>query len=244
MLLLMIWAALGAAAIGGAVGLLMPAPVYRLAVDEGYRSDCHACGEPLRWFDPRGRCWSCGARHGPPAGAPGAVAAVLCGVLAAVLGTRPELPPLIAVTIVGVFLGAVDAAAQRLPDIVVLPAVGAAVLWFGLVAAATGEWGNYGRALLAGLAYAGVYLVLALLPKGDIGLGDIKLGLLLGLCLGWFGWLVVVYGALLPWLVNAPVALVQWARKGSEASVPFGPAMLFGAYLTLVVVEIAHRALA
>lgn len=242
MLLQMIWAAVAAALVGGVAGYLMPGPAYRLSVPEGTRSECAECGEPLRWADVRGQCWSCGVRLGPPAWLPASAAAAACAVLAVALGPRPELPPLMAVTILGVLLGAVDLAAERLPDLLVLPGIGAAVLWYGLLAIATGDWGSYGRALLAGLAYAGIYFVMALLPGGQLGLGDVKLAALLGICLGWFGWALVGVGAALPWLVNAPVAIVLFLRRGPGTSMPFGPSMLAGAFLTLVIVLGSRRA--
>jgi leader peptidase (prepilin peptidase)/N-methyltransferase len=145
------------------------------------------------------------------------------------------LVPLLLVGLLGVLLGAIDLAAERLPDVLVLPGLVAAAVALAVIAALTGAWGSWGRALVAGLAYAGTYLLLALLPGGQLGLGDVKLAALLGMCLGWFGWPLVVVAILLPWLVNAPVALVLLVRRGG-GSMPFGPAMLVGAYLSLVLV--------
>src|SRR5688572_13860380 len=111
MLLRMSWgAAVGTSVVGGAAGYLMPGAVYRLSVETGARSECAACGEPLRWLDLRGRCWSCGVRHGPPPWLTAVVTAIACAALAAVLGPRPELPPLIVLTVLGVLLGTVDLA--------------------------------------------------------------------------------------------------------------------------------------
>ena len=96
-------------------------------------------------------------------------------------------------------------------------------------------------AALAGGALAGGYLLPALLPNGPLGLGDVKLAGVLGLVLGWLGWRHVLAGAALPHLLNGPVVLVLLAtgraRRGS--ALPFGPALLVGALLAVVVVRLA-----
>ena len=229
---MIVWAA---AAVGAVAGALLATPAYRLSVPAGHRAGCDACGQPLAWIDRPGRCRRCGTRVGPHPWLLSALAAAVCAGLAWAVGPRPALIPLMLVGVLGVLLGAVDIAAERLPDVLVLPGVALAVLGFGVIAAFTADWTSWGRALAAGLAYMVGYFVLALLPGGQLGLGDVKLAALLGLCLGWFGWPLLVAGVLLPWLVNAPVAMYLLVRRGG-GSMPFGPAMLVGAGLTLVVV--------
>jgi leader peptidase (prepilin peptidase)/N-methyltransferase len=53
------------------------------------------------------------------------------------------------------------------------------------------------------------------------------------------GWREVVWGALLPWLVNAPavLALVLLGRVGRKSRLPFGPAMLVGSLVAVGVVS-------
>ena len=93
------------------------------------------------------------------------------------------------------------------------------------------------RALAAALALSGGYLVLALLPGANLGMGDVKLCALLGLLLGWLGWDAVLLGALLPHLINGPVALALLLarRAGRKTELPLGPALLAGALLAVVV---------
>jgi leader peptidase (prepilin peptidase) / N-methyltransferase len=224
----------GAALLGGLVGALFAVPAYRLSVETGNRATCATCDRRLGWVG-RGRCGGCAARLGPRPWLLAAVGAAFCAGLAARLGLRPELAPLTFVVLLGVLLAAVDLAAERLPDVLVLPGTAVAVAGFTLIAALTGEWGDLGRGLLAGLAYAAGGFVMALLPGAPLGLGDVKLALLLGLCLGWFGWPLVFAGVLLAWVVNLPFALVMLVRRGRKGSLPFGPAMLAGAYLAIVV---------
>jgi leader peptidase (prepilin peptidase)/N-methyltransferase len=83
-----------------------------------------------------------------------------------------------------------------------------------------------------GAAYLGLYMI----PGGNLGFGDVQLAVLLGMLLGALGWPEVVWGAALPWLINAPVLLVLLLRRrvGRRSRVPFGPSMLAGALLSVV----------
>ncbi len=224
--------------VGVAVGIFLVRPAYRLSVPAGdaARATCHRCGAPVAgWLSARG-CPRCRARLGPLSWATGAV----CGLAFAGIGWRfglvPELLPYLALTALGVLLAAIDLACLRLPDVLVKPAfmVGAAVL-VGLAAVLPG-WSSLLRAGLAAGALSGGYLILAILPGAALGYGDVKLAGLLGLFLGWLGWGEVLAGALLPFVINGVVALGLLAarRVTRHTLVPFGPAMLLGAWLAVV----------
>jgi leader peptidase (prepilin peptidase)/N-methyltransferase len=69
-----------------------------------------------------------------------------------------------------------------------------------------------------------------------MGFGDVKLAVLLGGFLGWLGWPEVILGVLVPWLLNGPVVLVLLlsGRVNRKTTLPFGPAMLAGAWVSIV----------
>ncbi|MBB5870958.1 prepilin signal peptidase PulO-like enzyme (type II secretory pathway) [Allocatelliglobosispora scoriae] len=83
--------------------------------------------------------------------------------------------------------------------------------------------------------------MLAVLPGASLGFGDVKLGAVIGLLLGYLGWGAVILGLMLPWLVNAPVAVVTIVRHGRKASQPFGPALLAGSFFAIAVLGVMHR---
>lgn len=231
-----------AAAAGAAVGAALPTPAYRLSVDWGTppRAGCEGCGAalpvgPRGWLRVGSSCPACGTRMGPPAWALAAVAALACAGLAWRFGPAPVLVPYLAVVPLGCLLAAIDLACLRLPERLVLPGAGAGLAALALVAAATGDWSGWLRALLGAVALGGGYLVLAMLPGGQLGGGDVMLAALLGVYLGWLGWPFVLVGGLLPFGVHAPVALglLVARRAGRRSELPFGPAMLVGAYLTV-----------
>ncbi|WP_243710440.1 A24 family peptidase [Micromonospora sp. KC213] len=167
---------------------------------------------------------------------PGAVGAVVFGGLAAVRGPDPALPGYLLMAAGGLVLARVDLTCLRLPD----PLVAATALagGAGLVAAASTA-GTPARlwAALAGavLSFAG-YALLALLPGSRLGYGDVKLAAVLGLPLGWLGWPALGLGLLLPHLLHGVVVLGLLAarRVRRDTALPFGPALLAGAWLAVL----------
>lgn len=135
---------------------------------------------------------------------------------------------------------AVDLAVFRLPDAIVWPTT-ALVLGMLLVAAIiTGEWVRFGTALLAMLVVGAGYFVLAFISPSSLGLGDVKLSLVLGLTLGWFGWQAVFFGILGGFITLAVVALaLMMLRRASITSdLAFGPWMIVGAAAGLAVAAV------
>ncbi|MEU5938890.1 A24 family peptidase [Micromonospora sp. NPDC047548] len=164
------------------------------------------------------------------------VGAMVFAGLAAALGPDPALPAYLLVAGSGVVLAVIDLACLRLPD----PLVGAAALGgaagLGVAALAAGTPGRLAVALAgAALSFTG-YVVLALLPGARLGFGDVKLAAALGLPLGWLGWSTLGLGMLLPHLLNGVVVLALLAarRVRRDTALPFGPALLAGAWLAVL----------
>lgn len=82
-----------------------------------------------------------------------------------------------------------------------------------------------------------LYLVLALLPGGGIGFGDVKLAGLLGMLLGWHSWTHVLQGTMATFLIGGvvAVALLALRRKGARDDFAYGPPMLVGAAGAIIV---------
>ncbi|MGY1603477.1 prepilin peptidase [Geodermatophilus sp. SYSU D00815] len=165
----------------------------------------------------------------------------LLGLLAAALGPSWSTPAFLAVAAVGVLLAVVDLRHRLLPDRVVVPALAGCLVLLTAAAALGGEWPRLLRAVLGAAALFAVFLALALVSPGGMGMGDVKLAALLGLPLGWLGWGAVVLGAAAGFLVQAALALVLLAtgRVGPRGELPFGPAMLAGALAVTVWVSVS-----
>lgn len=236
--------AIGVCAAAGAFGgALVPLPAYRLSVpaDQPSRTGCVTCGEQLPaglggWVQVASRCVNCGTRLGPPTWLTASIAGVASGLVGAALGAVAVLPLFVALCVLGVLLGFIDVACKRLPDLLVIPAIGVSAGLLAVVAVVWRDWGSLLQAFLGAALLGAIFLVLYLLPGQGLGFGDVKLAGLLGLFLGWLGWPAVLLGALLPWLVNAPVVitLLLAGKVGRKSAVAFGPAMLIGALLAVV----------
>lgn len=161
------------------------------------------------------------------------VTALVCAALAAATGTRPELAVWLLLGPVAVLLAVVD----RLPDPLLLPLAGAALALLGVVAFVPEHAGHWPTALLGALALGGGYFALSRVDPGSLGLGEVKLALGAGTVLGWYGWPTVMLGTLAGFLLAALYGGVRLAahRAGRGTAIPFGPFLLAGAFLGLLV---------
>lgn len=147
-------------------------------------------------------------------------------------GSQPcALPAFLFLAATGVTLSVIDVQTHRLPNRIVLPAIGvsAGLLLFAAIGAS--EWWPVVRAVAGALLLFTLYLGLALLVPDGLGFGDVKLAALLGLHLGYLGWGELAIGAVAGfWLGGlAALVLVAFRRASGKTSIPFGPWMLAGA---------------
>ena len=139
-------------------------------------------------------------------------------------------------------LAFIDLDVHRLPDRIQLPAYPILAALLAVCSLATGDWGALVRALLAGVTLWILFFVLALLPGGGIGFGDVKLAGLLGMLLGWLTWSQVFVATMATFLIGGvvAVALVLTQRKGRSDEFAYGPSMLMGAVLALAYPALLH----
>jgi leader peptidase (prepilin peptidase) / N-methyltransferase len=127
-----------------------------------------------------------------------------------------------------VVLSLIDIESRRLPNRIVLPA--AALVLAARLATAPEHWGTW---IGAALGAAGFLLAFALAFPSGLGIGDVKLALLLGAMLG----SAVLPAAVLGTLAGAAAAAVLLVRDGRRAlgrTMPFGPFLAFGAIATVL----------
>jgi leader peptidase (prepilin peptidase)/N-methyltransferase len=234
--------------LGLAVGSFLNVVIYRVPRDASLLrpgSHCPRCQAPIRawhnvpvlgWLVLRGRCASCQQPISPRYPLVEAGTGVLFVAVAARFGLTPALPAYLYLTAIAVALTMIDFDVRRLPNVIVLPSylVGAVLLL--LASAAHADWWAAGRGLIAMSAMVALYLAIALRYPGGMGLGDVKLAGLLGLYLGWLGWNPVWIGTLAGFLLGGVVgtALLVTRRADRKTAIPFGPYMLAGAMLAVL----------
>lgn len=164
--------------------------------------------------------------------------ALALGGLAWRFGHQFDLLPYGVLAALGVSLALIDLIEQRLPSVLVYSGI---ALVGALLATSTlleSRGPDFVRALAGMAVLAGFYLVLALVTGGGLGAGDVKLGGLLGLSLGWLSWSALVTATVLGWFAAVVVWLPMRAirRRPQGSPVPMGPFLLFGALVTITVV--------
>jgi leader peptidase (prepilin peptidase)/N-methyltransferase len=167
-----------------------------------------------------------------------AITAVTFAALALRFGLTWILPALLAFAAASTVLTLVDLAEKRLPNAVIFPSLAAVAVLLVPATWATGDWMALAWALVGAVAMFAVYFVLALISPSSMGMGDVKLALVIGLLLGWFGLNAWLIGLLAAFIVGGVIALVALAlrRVTLRGSIPFGPSMLAGALIALLLV--------
>ncbi len=159
------------------------------------------------------------------------IASVLAVAAVLALGERAALVPALHLAAITPLLWRADVRERRLPNRLVLPNLGLALVaaLAALAAGALGDW----TPLLAGLVTGTVLVALSL--AGGLGMGDAKLGAALALLLGALGVEAAVLAMLLALLGGGVAALagllVRRLRRGQ--AIAFGPFLLAGAWAVL-----------
>ncbi len=119
--------------------------------------------------------------------------------------------------------------------------VAAAAVLLAVAAPLPGAGGSWPRALLGGLALGVCYFTLFLINPNGMGFGDVKLALPLGVALGWYGWPVLFVGAFAGFLLGAlyGIGLILLRRAGRKSAIPFGPFMITGALVGILLGALA-----
>jgi leader peptidase (prepilin peptidase)/N-methyltransferase len=252
-----------ASILGLLLGSFLNVVIYRVPAGKSIVSPpsaCPHCDSAIKPYDNvpvvswvllRGKCRNCGApisRRYPlvELSTAAAFALVALGFAPASFAATTSAAAVAAVLVMIAFLylaaitialALIDLDVHKLPNVIVVPAYGVSGALF---AAASILSGNFGPLLASAIAMAGlftIYLAMALVYPGGMGLGDVKLAGVLGIYLGWAGWGAVAVGAFGAFLLAGIFSIVLLATKraGRKSGIPFGPWMLAGAWVGIVV---------
>jgi leader peptidase (prepilin peptidase) / N-methyltransferase len=207
-------------------------PLRRSVVHPG--SACTACEAPIAWYDNipivswallRGRCRSCEAAIPWKYPLVELATALLIGACVLAFGLTAEVAVAALFCATLVAISVTDIERRVIPNRIVLPAA-AAVLLAQTALHPSPEWalGAFGASLflfLAALAY----------PAG-MGMGDVKLALLLGAMLGRTVPVAMMVG-MISALVPSVFVLVKHGSAARKMRIPFGPFLALGGIVAL-----------
>ncbi|HJF13452.1 MAG TPA: prepilin peptidase [Enteractinococcus helveticum] len=161
--------------------------------------------------------------------------------------TSPELLPLISLfaalvlfAVCGVALFVIDVREHRLPNALTgTLAIGATALLLTSTLTASSDSLLHGRAiptLVGAMAYCMAMFILHVVTRAGIGMGDVKLAAGLGLYTGFLGIDALIAGFVLAFLIGGVQAVFLVLFRGASKStrIAFGPAMLVGCLLILL----------
>jgi len=220
-------------ALGSFLGVVAArVPLRRSIVRPG--SACMSCETPLSWYDNvpvlsyavlRGRCRRCGTRIPPrDLAIELATACLLVGCALAFGFTLKAAAAAIACGAL-VVVTATDLERRIVPNKVVLPAA-VAVLALNTVAHPSPVWA------IGAVGAAGFLFLAVLAYPGGMGMGDVKLALLIGALLGAVTPVGIMLGLLLA-LVPSVVLIARHGKSARRLAIPLAPFLAAGAVVAL-----------
>lgn len=173
------------------------------------KGQCRTCGSKIHWVYPMME----------------AITAVLFTVVFLKFGLTPELIVGLLFVSLLVIITVSDIAYMLIPDKVLLPF--AAVLLILRFVIPLDPWWD---SLVGAAVGFSVLLLIAVLSKGGMGGGDIKLFLVIGLVLGTAGTLLTLFVASFIGTVVG-IIILRIRKQGRKTPIPFGPSIALSAVL-------------
>jgi leader peptidase (prepilin peptidase)/N-methyltransferase len=208
-------------------------------------TSAHRAGLPDHWLGPE--CEVCGSgltlsmtrcsanRHRQPwyliviSLGTGAV----FGLMAWAAPTLAVLPAFLMFAATMVTLTVTDLQTKLIPNRILGPATAIGVVLLATGSLVSGDVGLLANAAIGGLAYFGVMFLMALIARGALGFGDVKLSLIIGVFTGYIslGSVLVAGGGafILGGLVSVLLILTRVANR--KDLIPFGPFMTTAAII-------------
>jgi leader peptidase (prepilin peptidase)/N-methyltransferase len=245
-------------AFGFVIGSFLNTVIVRVPAKEPLmagKSRCPLCDAPIAlrdnipvasWFLLRGRCRTC---QGPIPLAYPLVELANVGLWLLALwrfGIHPEMFLYAALFSVLLALSVIDLELYILPNRITYPSILLSVPVLVMLSYAVSD--DPGRdikgALVGGFGFAG-FLAVTLIAyelivrKEGMGIGDVKLAMLLGLWLGWIDPLLVLYGLIAASVLGVLVGVGVLVVRRASQPYPFGPWLAIGT----IVVILASRSI-
>jgi leader peptidase (prepilin peptidase) / N-methyltransferase len=198
------------------------------------RSQCMTCAAPIAWYDNvplvsyavlRGRCRSCATSIPVRYPLVEGVSALLVAACVLHFGLAPEAAVASFFCLVLVAVAAIDLEHRIVPNRIVVPAA-VIVLAAQTALDPSPVW------LLGALGAAGFLFAAALAYPAGMGMGDVKLALLLGAMLGASVAVAVMVGMLAA-LVPVIVLASRHGRAARRMAIPFAPFLALGGVVAL-----------
>ena len=236
----LVFGAIVVSVLGFCIGSFLNVVIYRLPRGESIatgRSHCTHCGKTIAWYDLfplvsylllGGRCRYCKTAISWRYPLVEGLTAGLFLVLYWHFGLTLTLVKYLFLAALLVAISFIDLEHFLIPNSLVLSGV-----IFGLGVAFFVHDISIWSALLGAVSCSGFLLLVSLVSRGGMGLGDVKLAAVTGLFLGWpLGAVGLLIGICIGGLLG--IVLLATGIKGRKDPVPFGPFIALGAMIVLL----------
>lgn len=209
-------------------------------------SKCDSCGKPIAWYRNlplvawpmlRGKCANCKARIPIRYWLIEISTAIAFSLLW--LASAPNLllaAFLSALFVVTLLIAFWDIDTMKIPNRLVLVAIAISVALGVNQSLANPGSSSLVYGLVGAFCYSALLWLTRVMKPGGMGLGDVKLAIPLGAVSGLFGLQLVATSIFLAFLCGAAVGVGQIAlgKASSKSTMPFGPWMVLGFWLSLI----------
>ncbi len=211
--------------------------VYRLPLGESLvapRSHCISCNRQLKsyenvpvvsWVLQKGRCRGCGVRISSRYPITELLVALAFSGSLWLVGTHWALIYVLIGDFVAIVASEIDLQVRRIPNILVISGFGLCLFSMVVQFSLGDSKHQLGRFFIAMVASSGALYAIAIISRGGMGMGDVKLVGLLGAIIGLLGYRYVFIMALSAFALGSIVGIVLIVMKkaGRKSAVPFGP---------------------
>jgi len=207
-------------------------------------SSCTTCQEPIQPWDNipvisyiilHGKCRNCGEKISPRYPAVELLNGLLYAAVFVKFGAGWHLPMLFILVSAMLVITFIDLEFQIIPDVITLPGIVLALAAAQFVLldpfSAHSTLGLV-DSLIGCLSGGAVFYLIALLSRGGMGGGDVKMMAMIGAFMGWKGvFLTTLIGSVTGSLIG--IGLMIFTGAGRKTKVPFGPFLALGALISI-----------
>ena len=177
----------------------------------------------------KGKCASCGSKISLRYPTVELLNGILYGIAYLHFGLTLILPFILLFISALIVISFIDLDFQIIPDIISIPLIICGLVISLLPHSLDGLVSNIKDSFLGILVGGGSLFIVALLSRGGMGGGDIKLNAGIGALLGWQNALLTVF---IGSLIGSIVGIIILKKTGNR-KIPFGPFLSFGALVSL-----------
>ena len=137
-----------------------------------------------------------------------------------------------------VWVSVIDFRTKLLPKRIIWPTGAAALALYVVAGIVEAEPSRILAAALGGASCGAIFFIIYYVYPEGMGFGDVRLVTINGVAVGWFGisaaWISLVLGFLLAFPLSAWFIIRHGVRRGMKVESPFGPFLVGGAALAIL----------